>query len=65
MSKIPPLGLLPCFFALVLVTACHGPAPESADGARSYTAHGLIEHISPDQHVVTIHHQAIPGYMMK
>ena len=65
MSKIPLRGLLTCAFTLMLLAACHGPAPESADGARSYTAHGIIEHISPDQHVVTIHHQAIPGYMME
>jgi len=50
------------------VTACQGPVPKSMKSAgdgRSYPASGVIEHISPDRHVVTIHHRAIPGYMME
>ena len=50
-------------FALPLV-ACHSSKP-SNDQTHSHQAHGVIEQISPDQSKVTIHHQAIPGYMME
>ena len=43
---------------------CHLSKP-SNDGTHSYAAQGVIEQISPDQGKVTIHHQAIPGYMME
>jgi protein SCO1 len=32
---------------------------------RSYPARGVVEQIAPDHRQVTIHHQAIPGYMME
>ncbi len=32
---------------------------------QSYPASGVVEQIAPDQRQVTIHHQAIPGYMME
>ena len=59
---------IPFLFAFLLVTACRGPSPNStgsADDARSYPASGVIENISPDRHIVTIHHHDIPGYMME
>lgn len=31
----------------------------------SYPAHGLVEQITADRRQITIHHQAIPGYMME
>lgn len=31
----------------------------------SYSARGVIQSIAPDRRQVTIHHQAIPGYMME
>jgi protein SCO1/2 len=43
----------------------------ASQGARAdanphaYAAHGTIESISTDHHVITIHHQQIPGYMME
>jgi len=41
-------------------------APASGDqGAKSYSARGVVEKIAPDLSQVTIHHQAIPGYMME
>ena len=46
------------------LTACHSSKP-SDEGTRSYAAQGVIEEISPDQKQATIHHQAIPGYMME
>jgi protein SCO1/2 len=40
-------------------------APANGDqGAKSYSARGVVEKIAPDLSHVTIHHQAIPGYMM-
>ena len=32
---------------------------------KSYSARGVVEKIAPDLSQVTIHHQAIPGYMME
>jgi protein SCO1/2 len=54
--------------ASIGLTACHAPATKSATGSadvHSYHGEGIIEHISPDRHLVTLHHQAIPGYMME
>jgi protein SCO1/2 len=62
------LRAIPRFVVLFLLTACHGPALKSAAGAgatRSYPASGVIERISADRHLVTIHHHDIPGYMME
>jgi protein SCO1/2 len=55
------------FGALVLTVGCHSPAPatKSDAGSTSYAAQGVVEQIAPDHHQVTIHHQAIPGYMME
>jgi protein SCO1/2 len=54
-----------CVALAVLIAGCHSPASKPAAGTRVYPAHGIIEHISADRHLVTIHHQAIPGYMME
>lgn len=41
-------------------------APSGDDSAtKSYSARGVVEKIAPDLSQVTIHHQAIPGYMME
>lgn len=41
-------------------------APNVGDqAAHSYSAYGVVEQIAPDHRQVTIHHQAIPGYMME
>jgi protein SCO1/2 len=64
MKSIAPL--LGCCF-LFLAAGCHSPAPTPPSDAasRSYPAQGVVEQIAPDHHQVTIHHQAIPGYMME
>jgi protein SCO1/2 len=41
-------------------------APMNGDPAtKSYPARGVVEKIAPDLSQATIHHQAIPGYMME
>jgi protein SCO1/2 len=41
-------------------------APGGGDSStKSYSARGVVEQIATDRHKVTIHHQAIPGYMME
>jgi len=40
-------------------------APPTADEMTSYAARGVVEKIAPDMRHATIHHQAIPGYMME
>jgi len=41
-------------------------APNTDDRTvQSYPAHGVVEQIAPDRSQVTVHHQAIPGYMME
>lgn len=60
--RLACLGLLP----LLALTSCQRPAPPAKpDDSRAYAAKGVIEKISPDRHIVTIHHQTIPGYMME
>ena len=50
-----------------LLSAQFLPAAPMNDGqaTKSYSARGVIEKIAPDLSQVTIHHQAIPGYMME
>lgn len=43
------------------LAGCHPAKPPEV--TRAFTAQGVIEHISPDQHVATVQHEAIPGYM--
>jgi protein SCO1/2 len=52
---------------LFLAVGCHSSAPtaHSDSTATSYAARGVVEQIASDHHQVTIHHQAIPGYMME
>jgi len=56
--------------ALLLVAAVGGhsafAAPDAGDQTtHSYSARGVVEKVAPDRRQVTIHHQAIPGYMME
>jgi len=56
--------------ALLLVTArgvlFSSPSPPVAEGTvTTYPVHGVVEKIAPDHQLATIHHQAIPGYMME
>ena len=51
------LRIFPALLAICLLTACHH------SNSRAYDAHGIIQHISDDRHLVTIQHDAIPGYM--
>ena len=51
------------WFGLLLafgLTACHAPSPP---GVHAYSGHGTVEAIAGDHHRVTLHHEAIPGYM--
>ncbi len=55
--------------ALLTLAAAGGNSASAAPNAgdpmlHSYPARGVVEQIAPDRHQVTIHHQAIPGYMM-
>jgi len=60
-------GLLVLLLPLVLLlaTGCKpGTTPGTSDSAlQTYAAHGIIQKIPTDRHVVTIAHDAIPGYM--
>ena len=49
--------IVTALLAICLLTACHHP------NSHAYDAHGIIQHISDDRHLVTIQHDAIPGYM--
>jgi protein SCO1/2 len=55
------------FYLVALLLAAGGCAAgqNSAGDVHSYPAHGVIEKIAPDHRAVTIHHHAIPGYMME
>jgi protein SCO1/2 len=52
--------LVVAFTAYRTKTILHKP-----DESHSYDAQGIVEKISEDRHQVTIHHQAIPNYMME
>jgi len=64
---VNPAGLC---VALLLLLATDLPSFCSAtnsveESAKSYAARGVIKKIFPDHQQVTIHHQAIPDYMME
>jgi protein SCO1/2 len=54
---------------LLLVSGCpmawSTPTNGDAGSLQTYAARGVVEKIARDHHQVTIHHQAIPGYMME
>ena len=50
-------------FLSLSVNACFADGDSST--LKKYSAHGVVERISPDFRTVTIHHQAIPNYMME
>ena len=51
--------------ALLTLAAASGKSAAAADPTiHLYPARGVVEQIAPDRHQVTIHHQAISGYMM-
>lgn len=52
-----------CF--LFLTSLFWGPPMAADNAAKSYPARGVVEKIAPNKRRVTIHHQAIPGYMME
>ena len=52
-------------FCVLLFAYSISAAPSGGDpGTKSYSARGVVEKITPGLTQVTIHHQAIPGYMM-
>jgi protein SCO1 len=56
---------LPLFCALLFAHSLLAAPPGGDQNTKSYSARGVVEKIAPDLSQVTIHHQAIPGYMME
>lgn len=70
MTATKMMQTLNCLGALLLFATLGGRLAFAAPGAgaptaHSYSARGVVERIAPDRRRVTIHHQAIPGYMME
>lgn len=60
-------SLFTCALLLALVTGCRRessvpPAP-STHAPKTYSAHGIVQAVTPDQRRATIKHDAIAGYM--
>lgn len=56
---------LTVFCVLLSVHTLLAAPTDSDQTGKSYSARGVVEKIAPDMSRVTIHHQAIPGYMME
>jgi protein SCO1/2 len=53
---------LPCL--LLALAGCKPAAPAPAAGApKTYPVRGIVQSVEPDQHRLTVKHEAIPGYM--
>jgi protein SCO1/2 len=54
-------------FLLPLLAGCNSATttPGNNPNTQSYQAQGVIEQVAPDHRQLTIHNQAIPGYMME
>lgn len=52
-------------FVLLLMAGCAGSETEPAPSpdAVTYDARGVLESVTTDSSYLTIHHEAIPGYM--
>jgi protein SCO1 len=59
-SSLVPLSLLCSLLFLVTDRDAF-----SEDSVTTHPVQGVVEKIAPDHHQATIHHQAIPGYMME
>lgn len=59
--SLKPLHLICALLALVVSSLSVNAAEATV---HSYSAHGVVERIAPSHRQVTIHNQAIPGYMM-
>lgn len=63
------IKILNCLGVLLFTVAAGSltfAAPGAGDpAAHTYSAGGVVEQIAPGRRQVTIHHQAIPGYMME
>ena len=53
------------FFVLLSVHTLLAAPIDSDQTGKSYSARGVVEKTAPDMSQVTIHHRAIPGYMME
>jgi len=53
------------FCSLLILAGCKPkpPAPAPAAGPKTYSVHGVVQSVAPDQRHATIKHDAIPGYM--
>jgi len=63
MKPIPLLAAV-----LVLLTGCKresSPPPIATGTNQTYAARGAVKAVAPNLRTATIHHQAIPGYMME
>jgi protein SCO1/2 len=56
---------LTLFCALLFAHSILAMPTGGDQSTKSYSARGVVEKIAPDLRQVTIHHQAIPGYMME
>jgi protein SCO1/2 len=56
--------ILLCLFTVALLAGCQFRASRANADEKTYAGKGQILHISDDRHLVTIRHDAIPGYMM-
>ncbi len=65
---LPRISLLAAFVLIVTTKAVFSastPPTTSQTEPSTYSVRGVVEKIAPDHRSVTIHHQAIPGYMME
>ncbi|MGO8767039.1 MAG: SCO family protein, partial [Limisphaerales bacterium] len=60
-GNLSQFSLLAALWVAQMVSA----VPADGQSTNSYPARGVVEKIAPDLSTITIHHQAIPGYMME
>lgn len=63
--KMTVTKYLMLFNTVLLVQQRLVAAPTGGEDIKSYAGQGVVEGIAPDRSKVTIHHHAIPGYMME
>ena len=52
-----------CLCLILLLAGCGSQAAKSSEATKTFQMHGQVMGLDPDQHVATIKHDNIPGFM--
>lgn len=63
MTQIVNRMTMACLAAILLLAGCGSQAAKSSEPTKTFQMHGEVMGLDPGQHVATIKHDSIPGFM--